>query len=685
MPYVLKNTFTRGEISRKALGRVDTEAYVAGAETLRNFLVLPQGGLRRRSGTQFAGRTKTKTDRSRLIPFVFSAGDSYVLEFGDQYVRFWTIGGQVVDAGSPVEIATPYTLAQINRVQYVQSGAALYLVHPDHPPQRLVRNSAISWSIDPVEFFDGPFDDLNDSDTTVSTLGSSLPLGQTRDLQFSSTENINGGAGFDSGDVGRHIRVRTNEWAWCVITAIVSTTRVTVEIRRLGLGESDSTSAGSSGSIRSWRLGMFGDNPGWPGSIALFEGRLVYARTETRPTSVMFSRPGLPDDFGPSAADSTVTEDAGFVRTILQGRADEILWLHETPGVLLVGTAGGIRSISSPDNSENFGPANARQRLAIQFGSDSSVPINAGSNTLMAGRYGKSIRDIFFDFNVNRLVAPNISLLSDHLLKGGLAEMQFAQEPDSVVWAHNDDGTVFGLTYDKSEQIVGFHPHDVTGNVESLSVIPGPDRDVVWMQVERIIDGQTARYIEFFQSNFDEEVGNQEDAFFVDSGLTYDGPPTNQILGLSHLEGQEVAILGNGAVLPRQTVTGGAITLANNFEVTLAHVGLPMTSTVELLRPPINQRDGPTIGRRQRVVAAVVEVLNTLGLKVGSRFTTTLEPLDHRRPSDLMGNAPNLKNGIFKKPVRDRQEDGGRLKLEITDPLPAYIRLVNQLVEGEDV
>lgn len=82
-------SFVAGELSPRLYGRVDLQKYAAGAEAIENYIVRPEGGVMRRHGTRFAGETKLHAQGSRLIPFVFSTVQAYMLEFGHLYIRIW--------------------------------------------------------------------------------------------------------------------------------------------------------------------------------------------------------------------------------------------------------------------------------------------------------------------------------------------------------------------------------------------------------------------------------------------------------------------------------------------------------------------------------------------------------------------------------------------------------------------
>ena len=85
--------FTGGELSPRLDGRNDIAKYNSGCKTLENMIVYPHGSASRRSGTQFVAEVKDSTKKTRLIPFEFSTVQTYILEFGDQYIRFYKDNG----------------------------------------------------------------------------------------------------------------------------------------------------------------------------------------------------------------------------------------------------------------------------------------------------------------------------------------------------------------------------------------------------------------------------------------------------------------------------------------------------------------------------------------------------------------------------------------------------------------
>lgn len=147
-------SFTGGEWSPRLHGRVDQQRYSSACEILQNMVIYPHGGITRRMGMEYIGDAKTLD--VRLIPFEYNREQAYVLEFGNQYVRFFRDGGQIVSGVTPVEVASPYLAIHIPDISFVQSGDTLYLVHPLYAPRKLTRPGADTFTLATVTFTGAP-------------------------------------------------------------------------------------------------------------------------------------------------------------------------------------------------------------------------------------------------------------------------------------------------------------------------------------------------------------------------------------------------------------------------------------------------------------------------------------------------------------------------------------------------
>jgi len=199
---VMQHAFTSGEISPLVLARQDFGPYASACAELENFIATPQGALINDNGTEFYGASKNGA-QIRLQKFIYSTNDAYCLEFGAGYIRFYTSAGQVQVSGSALEVVTPYQVADLNALKFVQDASYLYITHQNYPPATLARTvlsgTAVSWSYSVLATVDGPYTDVN------SDLSKTFTASATTGTAITVTANF--GTAFQALDVGRIIRM----------------------------------------------------------------------------------------------------------------------------------------------------------------------------------------------------------------------------------------------------------------------------------------------------------------------------------------------------------------------------------------------------------------------------------------------------------------------------------------------
>lgn len=162
----LQPSFIGGEVSPSLSARTDSAAYRTWLKTAKNCFIHAQGGVSNRAGTLYVAQAKKTATPCRLIPFVIAQDESYALEMGENYIRFYASGGLILNAdGTPYEITTPYAAGDLGEINFVQHDQTLYFAHPHHAPKRLTRVAAgeFSWGDVPVKY--GPFKVSNADDT----------------------------------------------------------------------------------------------------------------------------------------------------------------------------------------------------------------------------------------------------------------------------------------------------------------------------------------------------------------------------------------------------------------------------------------------------------------------------------------------------------------------------------------
>lgn len=440
------SSFVSGEFSAKLDGRTDFDKYSSGCKTLENMLIHPQGAAARRVGTQFISAVKTSSLKTRLIPFEFSTTQTYILEFGNQYIRFYKNKGQITDSGSAYEISSPYLTAELFEIKFAQSADVMYLVHKNHAVRKLSRTGHTSWTLAEVSFTDGPYLSEN---TTATTLTPSNASTGSRNITASAITGINGGVGWLATDVGRTISMNSG---LAIITARTNSTVVVATV---------SKAFSNTNAITDWKLGAFSGTTGHPSCVSFFEQRLVFAGTSAEPQTLYFSKSGDYENM----TTGTNADDA-MVYTIASNQVNEIRYLKAVR-TLIVGTTGGEFTVSADGTDAAVTPTNVTIKRQSSFGSANVDAIPAGNAVLFLQRAKRKIRELQYNFDQDGYIAPDLTILNETVTDSGIEEMTYQQSPDSILWCVRQDGILAGLTYQRSDNVVAWHRHILGGKSDT--------------------------------------------------------------------------------------------------------------------------------------------------------------------------------------------------------------------------
>lgn len=747
----LQSSFSEGEWSPLLKGRVESERYKNALAVCQNYVPLVQGPLTRRPGSYYVAEVKTSSAKTRLVPFEFSVTQAYILEFGNQYIRFYKDEGQIESGGSPYEISTPYTTADLFDLKFTQSADVLYITHPSYAPRKLTRTAHTAWTLTTITFLDGPYLATN---TTAVTLALSGTSGSVTVTASSAT--------FASTDVGRLIRWRdpANNWTWLTITAYTDTTHVTATI------SGPNASAGTA--TVNWRLGLYSATTGYPSCVVFHEDRLGFAGAGAAPQRFDLSNSSDYENFAPTAAAGTTAANYAIAFSLNANDVNVIRWMTSDEKGLLIGTVAGEWVARPSVQSEAMSPTNINAKKATSYGSDNIQAVQIGKATIFVQRAGKKFREMTYFYDADGFLAPDLTLLSEHITKSGVTQLAYMKEPFPILWAVRNDGALIGMSYERDLDSVkvGWHRHiiggvsDAAGTdaiVESIAVIPSADAtaDTLWMIVKRRINGATKRYVEFLTPFFNQDI-EQKDAFFVDCGLTYDDPKTitgisqaatavvtsaahgysngdlvllsdilgmeelngntytvanaaantfelsgvdssgyeayvsggearkyvTNISGLSHLEGQTVSILADGAARPDATVSSGAITLT--YRATTVQIGLGYESDGQILRVEAGAADGTALGKNRKISEVGIQFDRSLGLKIGIDFDN-LDSIVFRETSDPLTRATALFTGIVRQTIESDFNFENQLCWRQAQPLPSTILSLSPQLVTQDL
>ncbi|MEW5705086.1 MAG: ubiquitin-activating E1 FCCH domain-containing protein [Pseudomonadota bacterium] len=420
-----------------------------------------------------------------------------------------------------------------------------------------------------------------------------------------------------------------------------------------------------------WEHGAWSEQYGYPRTLAFYEQRLWAAGSVQDPQTVWSSKTAAFENWADGDED-----DAGLVYAIASERVDVIRWMVAGRS-LTIGTASGEYTVTSGNQDQALTPKNLRVTRQTAFGAGQANAIAVGSTLLFAQRHSavsgpaKKVREFIYSFDRDAYVAPDLTILAEHITGEGITELAYQSAPDSILWARRSDGVLVGMTYEREQEVVGWHKHPLaaTGQVKSLCVIPGTYGDDLWMLVARTIDGSTRHYVETLSAGLTDET-EKEDAVYLDCAATYAGASTSTISGLWHLEGETVDVLNDGAHEAGKTVTLGRITL--DRATTKAHIGLKYTSVLQSLDIEAGAAAGTAQARAKRISQAFVKVHRSLGGRCGST-SANAKAILYRVPEDVMDSSPPLFSGYLDIEVDSGWERAQQLYVDHDEPFPFHV------------
>ena len=540
----IQTSFVGGEFSPSLFGRTDIAQYPNACALLENFLIRPYGSIISTPGTEYINECKTggTTGIVRLIPFIFSRTDSYIIEMGVEYFRFYTSGAVVVSTGTtPYEVAHTYTADELMDVQYCQLNDVLYLTHGDHRTQKLVRYAAANWALEDFDFKGGPFMDVN-TDETVK-IAASANTGSITLTVTPTTSTIFTVSGSTLGHNNSYWRIGhtvTDATTGLEVQGYVKIDNVTnpstataTVIKQLSGTNPDSN----------WAEGAWSDVRGYPARVNFHQQRLAFARTSAQPQNIWLSKSFVFDDFAVDAG----YDSNGINIQLASNESNDIKWLVSGQA-LIAGTYGGEFIVKANEDAA-LTPSNINVRKETSWGSEAIIPKKIGSFFYYIQRFGKKMRELFYSWDVDNYKSADKTILSPHISGDGFIDTTYQQTPDTILYCVTTNGTLATMTREVDQEVQGWSRQTTTGLYEAVASIPSQTEpsDEVWVVVNRTINGNTRRYIERFKPI--EIPTRQTDCFYVHCGLSYDAfaLTSSATISLSATTGTSVIVTSSTA------------------------------------------------------------------------------------------------------------------------------------------
>lgn len=513
-------SFAGGELSPRLRRRADLAYYATGAAEIMNLAVVPEGGLDRLPGTW---RIFDLEGDARLIPFVFSEAESFLLVFTAGRMRVFNKWGPLATTNfAAYEIATPWSREQTLRLRHTQSADVVWLFVEDAPPQELQRHGDLDWRLAPAEFRNGPFLDENHEETT-------LQASVTGSIDFATDpETLSGEeaatwfrrgtpvaltaseAIFESGHIGALWRIdqadlsATPQWVGNVeISAgdeIAFGGRV---YRAMNSGETAPNAPGHD-------YGVQADAPGeeairW---LHLHDGfgvvRITGVSSETEAEGVIESR--LPSSVVSSSSsrwrEGAFSPKRGWPRNgciwemrlvlaeggsrahahhlsrsqdlgnFASGSEDDAaisrpLISQRAPAIqwfapgrsLLIATVG-REWVGRPASGRSLTPTSYETKEATTEGSTTVEGLEVDGRVLFFDGTGRRLLEFFYDYQIDSFVTQDLSIRSAHISSAKIRRMAWQKSPHRLLWCLFEDGGLAVLSYHRDQQVLAWSRAD---------------------------------------------------------------------------------------------------------------------------------------------------------------------------------------------------------------------------------
>jgi hypothetical protein len=384
------------------------------------------------------------------------------------------------------------------------------------------------------------------------------------------------------------------------------------------------TTLASTDATHRWSEGSWSNYRGWPRAVTFFEDRLTFGGNYSQPDTIWAS---VIADYENMTAGPD--DDEAMLFTLSSRQVNVIEWMVGKNN-LIIGTSGAEWTLRG-GTDEPLTPSNVKAEHQSTHGSANLQAVLASESVLFFQRGAKKMRELAYNWETDAYVAPDMTLLVPEVTGDGITDMAYQKTPNSILWCVKENGELAIFVYERKELITSWSRFITDGLFESVAVINGDPEDQVWVSVKRTMagvnQGTAVRYIEYFSAR---DFGTDPcDAYFVDSGITYDSMATTTITGLTHLEAETVAVLGDGAIQTSQTVAGGQITITSAATV---QAGLPFTVQMQTMPLSFLGAGSSILGRIKRISGLTAEYYNSgdfdYGVSATNRYTISVDGMD---------------------------------------------------------
>lgn len=680
------NNFSSGQIDRELKGRIDIPLYQHGAEISENFCQTIKGDTFYRTGFKFI----SEIGDASLYEFKFNQEQSYLLVFRIEYIEFWSynLNGEFVQVlnndGTPLKVTHPYG-TEVKNLCMAQNCDVMYITHlyGNYPEMQLKRKASNKFVLEETKFTNTGSASLSNNPTTNHGCPCTCSFYENRLDRCSSSKYYTYLYGSKGADYN-NITVGTN----------------TNDGFQFDLAESNSKALWLISGANSLLVGTA------EGVLTINGGSTTTAITPTDITAKLSCRDGC-GAVQPVRKDNYVFYVSANGRKLFMFEYDVLLEQFKSTNLSKANyeiTKGGITKLVYKNDQYDFmyGVCNGKL-LQICFSNDEAV--NAWSVMKTKGEFKDIVTvtrpdgnfDLFAKLKreINGITRYYLEQLTDIVefprFEDYISEIPKNATDSDILNLENEDKYAFNRAVaetlracnylDCSIEYSGLKKTQITYNREESSITSSADdfsqQDIgrrIWI---KSITGREYGIFDIVEyiSKTTVKVKTLQEPSITTSSEWY--LSATKFSGLEHLEGETVAVVGNGGYIGDFIVQNGCVDIssANVNKVGSAVIGLKYKGILKSPNLGMALQTNQTYTTMKNIYSIILKLSFSAGGKVGDSLYS-LEDVQDFNPDGLFDTPPLLIDTDKEILCNGKSEKEKHYFVVQNDPLPLNIAMV---------
>lgn len=451
--------YVKGQLDHDLNGRYDLPTYNTGQDIFTNWISNYKGNAIFSSGLI----SEVAFQDCAFIEYKFGITQDYLIcatnaQF--QFLAYDTNGnfGWVLSGGTPLQVVTPYTLADAKTISqkgsYTQNSDVMYLANRSYPPYRLTRTASNAFTMFKASVHDAFTPSVGGSAKTIQNIFNT-PVAGTTATQL----NING-HGYT---VNEQIFINSTsipQWDGyaAAIIQVVDANNVIVSVDSSSF-PTYTTGAGTTNLVTG------GD---WPGCVCFYKGRLWYGSTPSKLTTLYMSRIASYDDF--TSADSPVTDASPFTFTCTD-IVQQIEWIFPGDNSLIVGSTDGIIAVNGGTVNTAITPSTVQANISSAEPTNGFYPLKKDGLIFYVGRASRNIYSFKYDILTEAFLSSDANLEAYDVTRGNISKIRYRHDRNNLIYSLRGDGNLVSLVFQEKENINGWHVRNTQGTFSDVAVM----------------------------------------------------------------------------------------------------------------------------------------------------------------------------------------------------------------------